>query len=79
MKYNKIGSVPYTHMTSVSYPRTRYAINENRPAEAQWASACLSSPSLIIQLLTMVMKHDHIRGADYLGHQQSGPAPSFNT
>ena len=32
MKYNKIGSVPYTHMTSVSYPRTRYAINENRPS-----------------------------------------------
>ena len=42
MKYNKIGSVPYTHMTSVSYPRTRYAINENRP------SLVLSTPSGVI-------------------------------
>ena len=40
----------------------------NIMAEAWWASACLFPPSFIIQLLTVVMKHDYIRGTRLLGH-----------
>ena len=45
----------------------------NVMAESQWASACLP-PSFVIWLLTAIVKHDHIRGTDYLGCYQDDPA-----
>ena len=46
----------------------------NIMAESQWASAHPLPLSSIIQLLTMMMKHDHVGGTDHLGHYQANPA-----
>ena len=45
----------------------------NIMAEAQWASAYLSPQVLSSSYLTVVMKHDCIRGTDFLGCLQADP------
>ena len=50
-----------------------------RPLQAVMVTVSIHPPfppSSIIQVLTMVMKHDHISRINYLGHQQANLAQS---